>query len=379
MPDRPPEDDRLGRLYSKRRVLLTGHTGFKGGWTAIWLNRLGAHVHGIALPSDSPSLFEAAAVSGLVEHHIADITDPQALAEAIGGFEPELIIHMAAQAIVRTSFAAPVDTLATNIMGTAHLLEAARHMPTLRGIVVVTSDKCYRNSEGHWGYREIDPLGGNDLYSASKACAEIVTAAYRHSFFREPDSPAIATVRAGNVFGGGDWAADRIVPDIIRSALAGEPVRIRSPHSVRPWQHVLEPLAGYLEIGARMLSGEAGSDGAWNFGPDVENVVDVKRLAQLVRHIWGPGGPEFSFARDNADPPEHNLLRLDSTKARLQLGWRSRLPLEESVRMTVDWYRAWAAGSDMRSFTEQQIESYAAVPVGASVNSFIPNEVPACA
>lgn len=346
------------RVFAGRRVLLTGHTGFKGGWLTLWLDRLGAEVRGVSLPAERPSFFEAAGIEELVQHRIADIRDPASLAAATREFDAELVIHMAAQAIVRRSFDTPVDTLATNVMGTAHVLEASRHMPSCRGVLVVTSDKCYRNASRGRDYRETDPLGGDDPYSASKACTEIVAAAWRQSFFSAADSPLLATVRAGNVLGGGDWARDRIVPDLVRGAASGEPVRIRFPQAIRPWQHVLEPLSGYLQVAARLLQRDRSAEGAWNFGPSREGMVTVGALVGLIQAAWGPGEPQVIFAQERSDPPEKPVLRLDSSKAGDGLGWRPALFIEEAVELTVAWYRAVAAGHDMRALSETQIERY---------------------
>lgn len=349
----------LEPVFAGRRVLLTGHTGFKGGWLALWLYRLGAEVRGVALPPEKPSFFDAVQIEELVQHRTADIRDPVALAAAVREFDAELVIHMAAQAIVRSSFEAPLQTLATNVMGTAHVLEVARRMPSCRGILVVTSDKCYRGSGRTRDYREADPLGGDDPYSASKACAEIVAQAWQRSFFREQDSALVATVRAGNVFGGGDWARDRIVPDLVRGALEENPVRIRFPKAIRPWQHVLEPLSGYLQVAARLLEGDRSAEGAWNFGPGRDGVVTVGALAGLIQAAWGPGEPQVVFAQEVTDPPEKAVLRLDSSKAAQALGWRSVLSIEEAVELTVAWYQALAGGrDDMRLLSEAQIERY---------------------
>ncbi|WP_426166621.1 CDP-glucose 4,6-dehydratase [Sandarakinorhabdus sp. DWP1-3-1] len=344
-----------------RRVLLTGHTGFKGGWLALWLRHLGADVVGIALPPPpGPSLHAAIGGDGLLDSRIADIGDAAAFDAALGDFDAEIVIHMAAQAIVRRSYAAPLETLQTNVVGTAVVLEAARRMPSLRAIVVVTSDKCYENNEWDWGYRESDPMGGADPYSASKGCTELIAAAYRRSYFSGPGTARLATARAGNVFGGGDWAVDRLVPDLARAAASGVPVSIRNPASIRPWQHVLEPLHGYLMLAAALLRDGDRHAGAWNFGPDPDGVVDVGTLAGLVRDHWGPGGPAMQLGDVAAGSlHEAQLLRLDTTKARTRLGWQPRLDLAASVRLTVDWYRAHAAGADMRDFSQRQLDAFA--------------------
>ncbi|WBU56442.1 CDP-glucose 4,6-dehydratase [Paracoccus sediminicola] len=352
----------FGAAFSGKRVLLTGHTGFKGSWLTLWLHQLGAEVLGVSRPPETqPSLFEVAGVEGLCDSRNADINDAAALSEAVGDFQPDLIIHMAAQAIVRDSYDIPVETFTTNVVGTANVLEIARRSPQLQGVVVVTSDKCYENNEWEWGYREVDPLGGSDPYSASKACTELVAQAYRRSFFSDPKGPQLASVRAGNVIGGGDWAAHRLIPDIIRAIAAGEDTVIRNPASVRPWQHVLEPLSGYLTVAEKMLSGKGDvAAGAWNFGPDSDATVPVGDLCRMFGRLWGDEGPRFTF-HSNADAPhEAGLLRLDSTRAKLHLGWHPQLCLEEALSMTADWYRRHAEGGDMRQHSLDQIKKYAA-------------------
>jgi len=343
------------------RVLLTGHTGFKGGWLALWLRRLGAEVVGVSLPPEpGPSFFEAVGLRDLVDHRVGDIRSPEGFADVVADVDAELVIHMAAQSLVRRSYEAPVDTYMTNVTGTAVVLEAARNMPSLRAAIVVTSDKCYENREWVWGYRENDPMGGADPYSSSKGCAELVTAAYRRSYFADPDGPQLASVRAGNVFGGGDWNADRLVPDIVKAAVAGAPVQIRNPASIRPWQHVLEPLSGYLALAARLLTAGAPFAGGWNFGPDPDGVVDVGTLARSIRQAWGAGGPKLQLGAAAQGPHEAGILRLDSTKAITQLGWRPRLAIGDAIQLTVDWYRAHAdGGQDMAELSELQIERYA--------------------
>lgn len=379
------DEGRVRRALAGRRVLLTGHTGFKGGWLALWLHRLGCEVTGVALPppADRPSLFEAADVADLLDHRVADVADEAALAAALRGVDAELVIHMAAQPLVRLSYREPVATFRTNVVGTAAVLDAARRMPSLRGAVVVTSDKCYENREQLWGYREDDRMGGADPYSASKGCAELVIESYRRSFFSGNGAPMLASARAGNVFGGGDWSEDRLVPDIVRAVGAGRPVAIRNPASVRPWQHVLEPLAGYLQLAAAMLEGDGEAAGGWNFGPDEAGVVDVRTLADGFGRAWGPAGPRFVFGDAVDAPHEAGLLRLDSIKAKVLLGWRPRLSLDAAIAMTVDWYRAHAAGrTDMRELTERQIATYCSEASPAARPAAPPRpmmEVSACA
>ena len=355
------DEGRLSRALAGRRILLTGHTGFKGGWLALWLRRLGADITAVALlPCDrEPSFFEAASVANLVDHRVCDIRDEAAFLRTVEDCDPQIVIHMAAQALVRPSYAAPVETLQTNVVGTAVVLEAARRFRSLKGVIVVTSDKCYENRGWPWGYRETDRLGGSDPYSVSKGCAELVVEAYRRSFFREPGSAVLTTVRAGNVFGGGDWATDRLVPDIVRAVAAGTPVRIRNPLSVRPWQHVLEPLAGYLMLAAGLAEGDRSLEGSWNFGPDREATVDVATLASLLQGAWGQRGPKFLFGEAKDSPPESHVLHLDSAKAKAALDWRPRLTLAEAVALTVEWYAAALDGNrNLRLLSERQIDRY---------------------
>lgn len=359
---RTPQPD-LKAAFGGRKVLLTGHTGFKGGWLALWLHDLGADVTGIALaPNPGPSLFKTLGLDDLIDHRIGDIRSQESFARAVEGVDADVVIHMAAQAVVRQSYNDPVDTYLTNVVGTAVVLEAARQMPSLKAAVVVTSDKCYENREWVWGYRENDAIGGVDPYSSSKSCAELVTSSYRHSFFRDPSSPQLASARAGNVFGGGDWSQDRLIPDIMKAALAGQPVVIRNPGSIRPWQHVMEPLSGYLLLAANVLDGGAAFAESWNFGPNPEGVLDVGTLAILVKEAWG--GNEVKLELESVDgdaPHEAGILRLDSTKATTRLAWRPRLDVAEAVVLTVDWHKAHAEGNaDMLAITRGQIEDYAA-------------------
>lgn len=347
-------------FWAGRRVFLTGHTGFKGGWLALWLQRLGAEVHGFSLePPTHPSLFETAQVGkALASEVLGDIRDYGTLEEALKKANPEIIFHLAAQPLVRASYREPLETLATNVMGTAHLLEAARKIDGLLAVVIITTDKCYENREWVYPYRETDPLGGHDPYSASKACAEIVTASYRASFFGKERAVAVATARAGNVIGGGDWAEDRLVPDCIRAFSNGQSVDLRYPEAVRPWQHVLEPLSGYLML-AESLCGEFAPDyaGAWNFGPDASGDATVGRIAQQVVKLWGEGQVVLPPAIQN-HPHEAGLLRLDITKTRSQLHWHPRWAIDRALQETVAWYKAWHAGQDMHAYTLAQIDAY---------------------
>lgn len=350
-------------FWSGCRVFLTGHTGFKGAWLSLWLAELGAKVSGYALtPATEPNLFELGGVeSRLVANTIADIRDLESLRSAMRACDPEIVIHMAAQPLVRESYADPIGTYATNVMGTAHLLESVRSLPSVRAVVVVTTDKCYENNEWVWGYREVDRLGGRDPYSNSKACAELVTAAYRQSFFRSAASvTAVATARAGNVIGGGDWSNDRLVPDILRGCFsASGEVRLRNPQAVRPWQHVLEPLRGYLLLAERLASGQKGYDEGWNFGPDPGDERAVVDVAQAIVTSLGVG--KLVVDRDPNAPHEATLLQLDCAKVRAKLGWTPKLRFEETVAFTSAWYAAWRQGNDMKAFTRAQIRDYVAL------------------
>ncbi|NJL07157.1 MAG: CDP-glucose 4,6-dehydratase [Methylacidiphilales bacterium] len=350
-------------FWRGRRVFLTGHTGFKGSWLTLLLAKMGANVSGFALaPSTEPNLYGLAGVeAALAASTISDLRDRDALARAMAAADPEVIFHLAAQPLVRESYADPVGTYATNVLGTAHLLDAARHQPNLQAVVIVTTDKCYENSEWIWGYRENDRLGGHDPYSNSKACAELVTDSFRRSFFKvTPGAARIATVRAGNVVGGGDWSKDRLVPDILRGCFSpsGE-VIIRNPAAVRPWQHVLDPLWGYILLAEILAGGIAGFDEGWNFGPPAEDVRPVIEVAEAMVAAVGTG--KLVINQDPRAPHEANLLQLDSTKARTRLTWRPKLGFSGTIAMTADWYRAWACGEDMAAFTLAQISQYEAI------------------
>jgi CDP-glucose 4,6-dehydratase len=358
------EDMVSANIWRGRRVFLTGHTGFKGGWAALWLASKGAVVRGYALdPSTDPSLFVAAKVGSIVEDIRGDIRDRSALDQAITEFAPEVVLHMAAQPLVRASYADPIYTFETNVLGTAHLLDAVRRTPSVRAVVSVTTDKCYENREWLWGYRETDPLGGYDPYSSSKACAEIVTAAFRQSYFPLDGIGerrcAIATARAGNVIGGGDWSLDRLIPDLTRGFLADEPVRIRRPKAIRPWQHVLEPVHGYLLLAERLLQGDARCATAFNFGPADDDAKTVEWIVERMAAMWGDG------ARWELDlePGMHEagFLKLDASRAKAELGWYPKLDLETALEWLVSWYRAWQAGADMQAFTLSQIAAYDAL------------------
>ncbi|XHS01175.1 CDP-glucose 4,6-dehydratase [Sphingomonas sp. DBB INV C78] len=341
-----------------RRVLVTGHTGFKGSWLSLWLHQMGAEVTGFALPAPTdPSLFEAARIADLIRHVEGDVRDLAAVEAAMVEAKPEIIFHLAAQPLVRLSYAEPVETYATNVMGTVHVLEAARRVGGVAAMVCVTSDKCYENREWVWPYREGDPMGGHDPYSSSKGCAELVVAAYRSSFFNADDAPALASVRAGNVIGGGDWALDRLVPDLVRAFQQGVSPMIRSPQAVRPWQHVLEALGGYLQIAERLLGGERRFADAWNFGPADDDARPVGWIVDRMRRAWGDGALE-SAADDGPAPHEAGLLRLDCSKARAALGWRPSLRLEDTIDWIVQWHRQVDEGADARTVTLAQIAEY---------------------
>jgi CDP-glucose 4,6-dehydratase len=347
-------------FWAGRRVLVTGHTGFKGSWLSSYLAIVGAKVVGYALsPVDTPNLFEQARVAERVESVIGDIRDLDRLGRVMRDASPEVVFHLAAQALVRASYKAPVETLAVNVMGTAHVLEAARTCPSVRAVVIVTTDKCYENREWSWGYREVDRLGGHDPYAASKACAELVTAAYRRSFFA--DSPiGIASARAGNVVGGGDWATDRIVPDLVRAALRRESLLLRNPKSTRPWQHVLDVVGGYMLLAERLHDDPAQFSGPWNFGPAGVAACSVSMLADMVCARWGDGAAWHYAA--TTQPHETIALALDSTKARTLLGWNPKLDVERSIEWTIDWYKAHRDARDLVATTHSQISGFQDLP-----------------
>ena len=355
-PDFRPE------FWNGRRVFVTGHTGFKGGWLCLWLNRMGAHVTGLSLPAPTkPSLFEQTRLAEIVDHHIGDIRDERVVLDAIATARPEIVFHLAAQPLVRYSYDNPVETYATNVMGTVHVLEACRKVDSVKAAICVTTDKCYENREWIWPYREEDPMGGHDPYSSSKGAAELAIASYRRSY---PGGLRIASVRAGNVIGGGDWAGDRLIPDILRALIAGERPMIRNPASVRPWQHVLEALSGYIMVAERLLAGDDTAATAWNFGPSEDDTQAVGWIVEQMLDAWGGGaGGDRGWDQPNAPQPhEAVLLRLDSSKARASLGWRPRLDLNQTLTMIVDWHRLVASGADARVMTLAQIDDYAAWP-----------------
>jgi CDP-glucose 4,6-dehydratase len=343
-------------FYRSRRVLVTGLTGFKGVWLARWLEHLGAEVTGLALPPTDAMSRSWPGLAGRFTWEPVDVRDGAAVARVFASYRPEVVFHLAAQPLVRLSYEEPVATFATNVLGTAHVLEAARQTPSVRALVSVTSDKCYENREWCWGYRECDPLGGHDPYSASKSCAEIVTSCYQRSFGR-PDRLVVASARAGNVIGGGDWAADRLVPDMIRGILANQPVILRRPEAQRPWQHVLEPLSGYLTLGAALGQEGARQAGAWNFGPPDADTVTVRDLAEMLVRAWGRG--EVVLEPVASGPHETRYLKLDSSKAAAELGWRPLLSVAHRVGWTVEWYQTWQRDPQaIWDLTGQQIARY---------------------
>ena len=347
-------------FWRGRRVFLTGHTGFKGAWLALLLADLGADVTGFALPPESsPNLFELVGGDRVTRHIEGDIRDHEALAVAMKEARPDVVIHMAAQALVRLSYAQPLMTYATNVMGTAHVLEAVRRVESVRSVVCVTSDKCYENREWAWGYRETDPMGGFDPYSSSKGCSELVAAAYRRSFFQSAgaDHVGLATARAGNVIGGGDWAEDRLVPDLMRAFAVGKRPVIRFPGSIRPWQHVLEPLSGYLILAERLYQGDASAADGWNFGPDDNDARPVQWIADRLASLWGDGAGWD--ATGEPQPHEATYLKLDCSRAHAHLGWRPVWSLEETTKRIVDWYRAFLSQEDMQAYTLGQIKAFA--------------------
>lgn len=347
----------LQRAFRGRRVLVTGDTGFKGAWLCLWLKQLGAEVLGYALPpQQDDDLYHALRLGTLIEHVDGDIRDPAAVQKVFGRFKPEVVFHLAAQSLVRTSYADPKLTFDTNVAGSVNVLEAVRATASIRALVYITSDKCYRNNEWVWGYRESDVLGGHDPYSASKAAAEVVFASYQDSFFAAREDFGAATVRAGNVIGGGDWAADRIVPDAVRALKSGKPVPVRSPDSTRPWQHVLEPLSGYLLVAQKLLEEPRRYAGAWNFGPDSHAILRVEELVQLILKNWGSGGMQVT--REAGAPHEARLLHLNCDKAHHLLHWHPKWGVELAVAETVGWYREVLGGGDARSASEQQIMRY---------------------
>ena len=344
-------------FWKGKRVFLTGHTGFKGSWLALWLSKMGAHVKGFALsPNTNPSLFEVARINDILESEIGDIRDLNILTSSLKKFNPDILIHMAAQPLVRLSYSQPVETYATNVMGTVHLLEAARQCSNLRAIVSVTTDKVYENQEWHWGYREIEPMGGFDPYSSSKGCAELVTAAYRRSFFTNIDAPTLASARAGNVIGGGDWSADRLIPDVLKAFENDTPVVIRNPLATRPWQHVLEPLSGYLILAENLYNKGQEYAEAWNFGPEDADCKSVSWILDKLVSIWGSNA---SWMLDeNPQPHEARFLKLDCSKAKNLLDWNPKWKIEDVLQKIVDWHYHFKNKGNMQDYCLNEIENY---------------------
>lgn len=347
-------------FWKNKRVLITGHTGFKGSWLCEWLDLWGADVFGYALaPPTQPALFEQLDLAQRIHHQLGDVRDLACLRNFVDQTQPEVVFHMAAQPLVRQSYVEPIETYATNVMGTVHLLDACRDVPGLKAVVVITTDKCYENHEWHWGYRENEALGGYDPYSSSKACTELISSAYRRSFFNDQQPTRIATARAGNVIGGGDWAADRLIPDAIRAFQAQRVLEVRYPDAVRPWQHVLEPLHGYLKL-AQILASEDGKRfaDAWNFGPEARDVRPVRWIMNRLCELW-PQPQRWGY-QGCPQPHEAGFLKLDCAKAHAELEWWPALNLDEALQMTVSWYVHMAQGGDMAALTRQQIQNYLA-------------------
>lgn len=343
-------------FWQEKKVFITGHTGFKGSWLSLWLQSVGANVIGYALkPPTSPSLFEVAQVAEGMTSIIGDVRDIEYLQTVIAQHQPEIIFHMAAQPLVRYSYSNPVETYATNVMGTVHLLEAVRQVESAKVVINITSDKCYENQEWVWGYRENEPMGGYDPYSNSKGCAELVTSAYRQSFFHK-EGIALASVRAGNVIGGGDWAQDRLIPDIMQAIMAEKPVIIRNPQAIRPWQHVLEPLHGYLMLAEKLWENGTTYASAWNFGPNEEDAKPVQWIVERLTQMWSNNA---SWILDNKQHPhEAHYLKLDCAKAKTKLAWHPKWTLETALENIIYWYQAYKKRQDMQLITMRQIDSY---------------------
>ena len=345
-------------FWQGKRVLITGHTGFKGGWLTLWLHRLGAQVSGISLqPNTAPNLFELAGIEALCDSRCCDIRNKDALSTHIRNVQPEVVFHLAAQSLVRHSYREPIETFSTNVMGTAHVLDALRGLECVKAVVIVTTDKVYRNNEWHWPYREDDALGGHDPYSASKAASEVVIASYRDSFLAQ-QGVAVASARAGNVIGGGDWSADRLIPDAVRAWQKSESIEVRRPNAIRPWQHVLEPLAGYLML-AEQLWENASMAGAYNFGPSTHETSPVSDVIELAREAYGDGTVYYGDGTEG--PHEAGLLALEITKARQTLGFEPRLALADAILLTMDWYRSQHSGFDSRKLCDNDIAMYEAL------------------
>ena len=344
------------RFWKGRRVFVTGHTGFKGSWLCLWLHELGAQVKGFALePPTTPSLFNEARVAELVESEVGDIRDLERVTQSIHDFQPDILIHMAAQPLVRYSYDAPIETYAVNVLGTAHVLEAAKSCGSIKSVVSVTTDKCYENKEWVWAYRENEPMGGHDPYSSSKGCAELVTASYRRSYYEEKGI-GLASARAGNVVGGGDWALDRLIPDILRAFERGQPVVIRSPNAIRPWQHVLEPLSGYLALAQCLYEKPGDFAEGWNFGPNEEDAKPVSWILDRMVDAWPGSSWQLDQATNN--PHEANYLKLDISKAKTKLDWQPTWDLKHTLENIVKWHRAWLSSDDIQAFSKIEINEF---------------------
>ena len=343
-------------FWHRKRVLVTGHTGFKGSWLSYWLNLLGAEVCGYSLPPDgSPNIFENLQIEKRIESVIGDVRNLPNFQKTLQNFQPEIVFHLAAQSLVRRSYLEPVETYTTNVIGTVNILEAIRQIECVKAAVIITTDKVYENRESAVGYKEGDRLGGFEPYSNSKACAELVVSAYRNSFFAD-NKTLIATARAGNVIGGGDWSEDRLLPDVFRSLIFGEKLLIRNPNSVRPWQHVLEPLSGYLLLAEKLFGGDEAFADAWNFGPEDEDAKPVGYILDKIKRLW-TGDVNWEIA-SGIHPHETNLLKLDSAKAKGELRWQPRLSLNAGLKLTVEWYQAFLKEADLEQTTQNQIEFF---------------------
>jgi CDP-glucose 4,6-dehydratase len=344
-------------FWKDKKVFLTGHTGFKGSWLSLWLQSMGAIVKGYSLaPGTTPNLFEIAQVAEGMESQIGDIRNLADVTKSMVEFDPDVLIHMAAQPLVRLSYSEPVNTYSTNVMGTLHVLEAARKCHNLKSIVCITTDKCYENKEWPWGYRENEPMGGHDPYSSSKGCCELLIGSYRNSYFNTIESPSVASVRAGNVIGGGDWSSDRLIPDILKAFENSESVIVRNPLSTRPWQHVLEPLSGYLVLAEKLYTKGNQFAGGWNFGPKDEDCQSVEWILKQMIHTWGEGA---SWQLDtNNNPHEAGYLKLDCSKAAQELKWTPKWNLSYTLKSIVDWQKAWLNHSDMKNHCLNEINDY---------------------
>jgi CDP-glucose 4,6-dehydratase len=348
-------------FWKDKKVMITGHTGFKGGWLSLWLQSLDANIIGYSLsPPSEPNLFEAADVEEGMTSITGDVRDVDHLKTVISEHQPEIIIHMAAQSLVRYSYNNPLETYTTNVIGTVNVLEAVRHSRCVRVVIIVTSDKCYKNNDWMWGYRENEPLGGHDPYSSSKGCAELVTSAYQNSYFPgknyEHHGVAVASVRAGNVIGGGDWSKDRLIPDIMKAFMEERPVSIRNPNAIRPWQHVLEPLNGYLCLSEQLWERGPEFIGAWNFGPYDKDAKPVSWIVEKMVSLWGEGAHCVEDADEH--PHEAGYLKLDSSKAKTMLGWSPKLDLSTTLEWIVEWYKSYQQKTDLRSLVENEIERF---------------------